>query len=202
MSASCEWMLALTSRDRNKYLNEILEVLCGFEKVTAEEAGKIFKIRDGKNFRTNKIETTVFTTNGEAKGIWGDNYLELTADVFIAIAQAAPKAVWTADVRCISESGGQGCESYAEAVYAKGKLEFKSDNYVDSVALATLVSQMAPGDDSYEAFCACYTVDDSVDEDTYDEYRDDDMEDVFFFNPGKNLVSKRHVWEISTYTIG
>ena len=122
--------------------------------------------------------------------------------MFCTIAKAAPGAEWSADIRCISESGGDGCESYAKASYKGGKLELKTENFVDSVTMAALVSRMDSGDDSYEAFCEFYTVDDSIDEDTYEEYKFDECEDDFYFNHQKNTVSKRHLWDSKTIVIG
>lgn len=201
MSANCEWVLTLNGRNRNKYLKEILETLYRIENVDSDRGAKIFKVNDGKNFFTLKVETRIFADNGQATKIWGDNYLELDADVFCAIAKAVPGASWVAKVVCVSENGGDGCESYVEACYEKGILVFKTDNYVDSVTLTSLIERMGTDDDSFEAFTANYKVDDSIDEETYEDYKYDDCEDDFFFNHSRNTVSRHHIWDIKTYTI-
>ncbi len=50
MSASCEWALIMTGRNRNKYVNEILVALYKVENVDVEEGIKFFKVSEGKNF--------------------------------------------------------------------------------------------------------------------------------------------------------
>ena len=52
MSAWCEWSLSMTGRNRNKYLDEILTVLCEIENIDKADYDKIFQTRDGKAFRT------------------------------------------------------------------------------------------------------------------------------------------------------
>ncbi len=146
-------------------------------------------------------EKTFLTDNTKAKMIWGDNYLEPRIDVCELIAKAAPSAEWVVDVRCISESGGEGSESYLRATYSDGKLEIKADKYVDTVTLSYLVQSMDSCDDSYESFCEYYNVDDSIDEDTYEEYKYDDCEDGFYYNAEKKSVSRNHLWEVQTYSI-
>lgn len=201
MSATCEWSLVMTGRSRKKYLNEILEVLYRIEKVDAKEGAQIFRVTDGKNFFTKVAETAILTENPTAKEIFGDNYLEPRVDVCKMIAHAVPLANWVIECTCISESGGVGCESYMQATLSEGILEIKTDMYVDSVTLSHLVQLMDTEDDSYESFCACYHVDDSIDEDTYEEYKYDDCEDDFYYNAEKKAVSKRHLWEVESHII-
>jgi hypothetical protein len=88
-----------------------------------------------------------------------------------------------------------------QATLSEGILEIKTDMYVDSVTLSQLVQLMDTEDDSYESFCACYHVDDSIDEDTYEEYKYDDCEDDFYYNAEKKAVSKRHLWEVESHII-
>ena len=201
MSASCEWALTMTGRNRNKYVNEILVALYKIENVDVEEGIKIFRVSEGKNFFTKVQETTILTDNTKAKVIWGDNYLEPRTDVCELVAKAAPSAEWVIDVRCISENGGEGCESYMKAKYCDGTLEIKKDEYVDTVTLSYLVQSMNADNDSYESFCECYNVDDSIDEDTYEEYKYADCEDDFYYNAEKKTVSRNHLWEVKAYSI-
>ena len=201
MSANCEWCLTMTGRNRNKYVGEILTALYAIENVDAETGEKIFRVTDGKNFWTKVAETTILTDNSRAKLMWGDNYLELTADVCIAVAKAAPLAAWDVSAKSISESGGMGCESYLNASYKDKVLEVKTDNYVDTVTLPDVIQNMDTEDDSYESFCECYNVDESIDEDTYEEFKYDDCADDFFYNHEKNTISKHHFWDIKTYAI-
>ena len=49
---------------------------------------------------------------------------------------------------------------------------------------------MDEDDDSYESFCECYNVDDSIDEDTYEEYKYADCEDDFYYNAEKKLFQE------------
>jgi len=88
-----------------------------------------------------------------------------------------------------------------EAIYEKGELEFKTETYVDTVMLSSLVQRMDTEDDSYESFCNYYLVDDSIDEDTYEEYKFDDCTEDCYFNHVKNTVSMNHIWEITKYTV-
>ena len=201
MSASCEWSLTMTGRSRNKYLQEILEVLSQIEKVDFETGKSIFAVNDGKDWLTNKVRTLISTSNAEAKYIWGDNYLEPEVAPYLLIAKAAPKAAWVVKSSSISESGGVGCESYVEVIYEKGELEFKTETYVDTVMLSSLVQRMDTEDDSYGSFCNYYVVDDSIDEDTYEEYKFDDCTEDCYFNHVKNTVSMNHIWEITKYTV-
>ena len=201
MSASCEWSLTMTGRSRNKYLQEILEALSQIEKVDFETGKSIYAVNDGKDWLTNKVRTLVSTSNAEAKYIWGGNYLEPEVAPYLLIAKAAPKAAWVVKSSCISESGGIGCESYVEVIYEKGELEFKTETYVDTVMLSSLVQRMDTEDDSYESFCNYYLVDDSIDEDTYEEYKFDDCTEDCYFNHVKNTVSMNHIWEITKYTV-
>ena len=49
MSASCEWTLALSGKNRNKYLKEILDALYKIENIINPEDGqRVFKVSDGK----------------------------------------------------------------------------------------------------------------------------------------------------------
>ena len=201
MSASCEWSLTMTGRSRNKYLQEILGALSQIEKVEFETGKNIFSVNDGKDWLTNKVRTLISTSNAEAKYIWGDNYLDPKVAPYLLIAKAAPKAAWVVKSSCISESGGIGCESYVEVIYEKGELEFKTETYVDTVMLSSLVQRMDTGDDSYASFCNYYVVDDSIDEDTYEEYKFDDCTEDCYFNHVKNTVSMNHIWEITKYTV-
>ena len=201
MSASCEWSLTMTGRSRNKYLQEILGALSQIEKVEFETGKNIFSVNDGKDWLTNKVRTLISTSNSEAKYIWGDNYLEPEVAPYLLIAKAAPKATWVVKSSCISESGGIGCESYMEAIFEKGELEFKTETYVDTVMLSSLVQRMDTEDDSYESFCNYYLVDDSIDEDTYEEYKFDDCTEDCYFNHVKKTVSMNHIWEITKYTV-
>ena len=201
MSASCEWALTMTGRNRNKYVNEILVALYKIENVDVEEGIKIFRVSEGKNFFTKVQETTILTDNTKAKVIWGDNYLEPRTDVCEVVAKAAPSAEWVIDVRCISESVGAGCESYMQATFSNGTLEIKTDKYVDTTTLGYLVNAMDAEDDSYESFCECYNVDVSIDEDIYEEYKYDDREDDFYYNAEKKTASRNHLWEVQTYSI-
>lgn len=112
MSASCEWSLSMTGRNRNKYLDEILTVLCEIENIDKADYDKIFQTRDGKAFRTKELTRIIYTDNSVAKNIFGENYLEPKVDFCLLIAKAVPKAKWVIESTCISESGGEGCESY------------------------------------------------------------------------------------------
>lgn len=201
MSASCEWSLTMTGRSRNKYLQEILEVLSQIEKVDFETGKSIFAVNDGKDWLTNKVRTLISTSNDEAKYIWGDNYLDPEVTPYLLIAKAAPKAAWMVKSSCISEDGGYGCESYLEAIYENNQLEFKTETYVDTVTIASLVQRMDTEDDSYESFCNYYVVDESIDEDTYEENKYDDCTDDCYFSHEKNTVSLNHIWEITTHTL-
>ena len=204
MSASCEWTLTLVGKDRKKHLAEILETLYRIEKINdAEEGARVFKVSEGKNYATNEPETRIFTSNAEAREIWGINYLNLDLQeaVFCTVAKAAPEAKWSATISCIDESGGGGCESYARASYTDGKLELKTENYVDCVTMADLVARMNTADNSFDAFCTAYIVDVSIDEETYEEYKEDEYEDDFYFCPSRNTVAKRHLWDIKTINI-
>lgn len=192
MSASCEWSLSMTGRNRNKYLDEILTVLCEIESINNEDYGKIFRTHDSKDFRTKELTRIIYTDNSAAKNIFGENYLEPKVDFCLLIAKAVPKAKWVIESTCISESGGEGCESYMIATYEDGKIEFKTEVGVDTVALAPLVQMMNTDDDSYESFCSAYVVDDSIDEDTYDDYKYDDCEDDFYYNSTSGTVSRHH----------
>ena len=60
------------------------------------------------------------------------------------------------------------------------------------VALAPLVQMMNTDDNSYVSFCSAYVVDDSIDEDTYDEYKYDDCEDDFYYNSTTGTVLRHH----------
>lgn len=201
MSAWCEWSLSMTGRNRNKYLDEILTVLCEIENINKEEYDKIFRTRDSKAFRTNELTRTISTDNATAKNIFGENYLEPRVDFCLLIAKAAPKAKWIIESTCISESGGEGCESYMLATYENGKIEFKTEIGVDTVTLAYLVQKIGAGDDSYKSFCNTYIVDDSIDEDTYDEYKYDDCEDDFYYNSTTGTVSRHHIWNVTIHNI-
>lgn len=189
MSASCEWFFELKSRITD--IRKILNVLYTIENVSEEKGESVFHVR----------KKGIFADNGSARNIWGDNYLEAQPDLYIALAKAAPNAKWIASSTCISESGGSGCESYTEVVYDGEKLEFKTENYVDTVTMKSLVDRLNGTDDSYESFCSFYYVDESIDKDIYNEYKNDDCEDDFFFNERKNTVSRHHIWEIAVYSI-
>lgn len=201
MSASCEWSLSMTGRNRNKYLDEILTVLCEIENIDKADYDKIFRTWDGKAFRTKELTRIIYTDNSAAKNIFGENYLEPKVDFCLIIAKAVPKAKWVIESTCISESGGEGCESYMIATYEDGKIEFKTEVGVDTVALAPLVQMMNTDDDSYESFCSAYVVDDSIDEDTYDEYKYDDCEDDFYYNSTTETVSRHHIWNVTIHEI-
>ena len=201
MSASCEWSLSMTGRNRNKYLDEILTVLCEIENIDKADYDKIFQTWDGKAFSTKELTRTIDTDNSAAKNIFGENYLEPKVDFCLLIAKAVPKAKWVIESTCISESGGEGCESYMIATYEDGKIEFKTEVGVDTVALAPLVQMMNTDDDSYESFCSAYVVDDSIDEDTYDEYKYDDCEDDFYYNSTTGTVSRHHIWNVTIHEI-
>lgn len=201
MSASCEWSLTMTGRNRNKYLDEILNALCEIENINKEDYDKIFETNDSKDYFTKKLTRTIFTDNPKGKRIFGDNYLEPTIDNCLSIAKAAPKAEWTVKSTCISENGGEGCESYMIATYEDGKIEFKTEIYVDTVTLAFLVEIMDTDDDSYESFCNAYIVDDSIDEDTYDVLKDDDCGDDFYYNSTTGTVSRHHIWNVTIHEV-
>lgn len=201
MSAWCEWSLSMTGRNRNKYLDEISTVLCEIENIDKADYDKIFQTRDGKAFRTKELTRIIYTDNSAAKKIFGENYLEPKVDFCLLIAKAVPKAKWVIESTCISESGGEGCESYMRAAYEDGKIEFKTEIGVDTVALAPLVQMMNTDDDSYESFCNAYVVDDSIDEDTYDEYKYDDCEDDFYYNSTTGTVSRHHIWNVTIHEV-
>lgn len=201
MSAWCEWSLSMTGRNRNKYLDEILTVLCEIENIDKADYDKIFQTWDGKAFRTKELTRIICTDNSAAKNIFGENYLEPKVDFCLLIAKAVPKAKWVIESTCISESGGEGCESYMIATYEDGKIEFKTEVGVDTVALAPLVQMMNTDDDSYESFCSAYVVDDSIDEDTYDEYKYDDCEDDFYYNSRTGTVSRHHIWNVTIHEV-
>lgn len=201
MSAWCEWSLSMTGRNRNKYLDEISTVLCEIENIDKADYDKIFQTRDGKAFRTKELTRIIYTDNSAAKNIFGENYLEPKVDFCLLIAKAVPKAKWVIESTCISESGGEGCESYMIATYEDGKIEFKTEVGVDTVALAPLVQMMNTDDDSYESFCSAYVVDDSIDEDTYDEYKYDDCEDDFYYNSRTGTVSRHHIWNVTIHEV-
>ena len=201
MSAWCEWSLSMTGRNRNKYLDEILTVLCEIENINKADYDKIFRTRDGKAFRTKELTRIIYTDNSAAKNIFDENYLEPKVDFCLLIAKAVPKAKWVIESTCISESGGEGCESYMIATYEDGKIEFKTEVGVDTVALAPLVKMMNTDDDSYESFCSAYVVDDSIDEDTYEEYKYDDCEDDFYYNSTTETVSRHHIWNVTIHEI-
>lgn len=201
MSAWCEWSLSMSGRNRNKYLDEILTVLCEIENIDKADYDKIFQTRDGKAFRTKELTRIIYTDNSAAKNIFGENYLEPKVDFCLLIAKAVPKAKWVIESSCTSESGGEGCESYMIATYEDGKIEFKTEVGVDTVALAPLVQMMNTDDDSYESFCSAYVVDDSIDEDTYDEYKYDDCEDDFYYNSTTGTVSRHHIWNVTIHEV-
>ena len=46
-----------------------------------------------------------------------------------------------------------------------------------------------------------HNVDDSIDEDTYEEYKYADCEDDFYYNAEKKTVSRNHLWEVKAYSI-
>ena len=106
MSAWCEWSLSMTGRNRNKYLDEILTVLCEIENIDKADYDKIFQTRDGKAFRTKELTRIIYTDNSAAKNIFGENYLEPKVDFCLLIAKAVPKAKWLVESSCTSESGG------------------------------------------------------------------------------------------------
>lgn len=201
MSAWCEWSLSMTGRNRNKYLDEISTVLCEIENIDKVDYDKIFQTRDGKAFRTKELTRIIYTDNSAAKNIFGENYLEPKVDFCLLIAKAVPKAKWVIESTCISESGGEGCESYMRAAYEDGKIEFKTEIGVDTVALAPLVQMMNTDDDSYESFCSAYAVDDSIDEDTYDDYKYDDCEDDVYYNSRTGTVSRHHIWNVTIHEV-
>jgi len=201
MSASLEWSLTMTGRSRNKYLKEILEVLYEIEDLDADSGTSVFEVHDGKNFFTQKVQTSIFATNPDAVNIFGENYLEPEIDSYIRIAKAAPKAIWKVYSSCISESGGDGCETYLEVLYEDGKIEFKTENYIDTVMLGTLVARMDCEDKTFESFCAYYVVDESIDEDWYEENNNDDGGDDVFYNYKTNSVSREHKWETTIVSI-
>lgn len=201
MSGWCEWSLSMTGRNRNKYVDEIINALCEIENISKEESSKIFETYDRRGFKTNELTRTIFTDNSKGKRVFGDDYLEPTIDIYIAIAKAAPKAKWLVESTCTSENGGEGCESYVRATYEDGKIEFKTEIGVDTVTLAYLVQKIAAGDDSYESFCNTYIVDNSIDKDTYDEYKYDECEDGFYYNSRTGTVSRLHIWDVTTHII-
>lgn len=211
MSAECSWSLTMTGRSRNKYLKEILAALYQIEKVDIENGEEIFGVSDGKNWFTNKVETSIYTDNSAAHHIWGENYLEPTEDFYVMIAKAAPKANWTISSERTALNGGEGCTSFMEAIYSNGVLEFKTDCYVDWKAIPELIERMRmiskSDDNSFEAFCNFYHVDDSIGAEDYDEFKDFDemvdsnMGDDYYFNSRTNTVSAKHVWEVKTIPI-
>lgn len=211
MSAECSWSLTMTGRSRNKYLKEILAALYQIEKVDIENGEEIFGVSDGKNWFTNKVETCIYTDNSSAHNIWGENYLEPTEDFYVMIAKAAPKANWTISSERTALNGGDGSTSFMEAIYANGVLEFKTDCYVDWRTVPELISRMkvitGSDDNSFEAFCNFYHVDDSISVDDYDEFKDfdemvdHDMGDDYYFNCENNSVSGKHLWTVKTIPI-
>lgn len=88
-----------------------------------------------------------------------------------------------------------------QATFGNDNLEIKTDKYVDTVTLSYLVQSMDADDDSYKSFCEYYNVDDSIDEDTYEEYKYDDCEDDFYYNVEKKAVSRNHLWEVKAYSV-
>ena len=49
--------------------------------------------------------------------------------------------------------------------------------------------------------CSAYVVDDSIDDDTYDEYKYDDCEDDFYYNSTTGTVSRHHIWNVTIHEI-
>ena len=203
MSASCEWSLFLEGRNRNKYLKDILDILYQIEGVEEQEGKNIYSIFDGKHFITKKPYTSISTDNGKARRIWGENYLEPEIKPFLLLAKGIPQANWTIKTTCISESGGEGCESYSEAVYSDGHLEVRIQTYIDTVALPMLIERMTGSENSevsYDEFCAFYHVDDTIDEDTFEDSKTE-WDDEFYYDHNDKSVSRNHHWMISVYSI-
>ena len=195
MSVDCNW--CLTFSGKNPDFKKIVSALYKIEDIDEETDRKqIFP-----KISINKGE--IICSNLWCNNIWGYNYLDPDVDIYLYLAKAAPKAKWTIESDRTSLNGGEGCKSYLEVIYDEGKLEFKTQTYIDTVTLPMLIERMEinVNEITYGNFCNYYKVDKSIDENMFKKYLSDEDYAIFYFDYRENTVSVEHQWVTSVYTM-
>lgn len=138
MSASCDMTINFHGSDEEfeKLLNKMYEI-----EGTKPGAISI------PNWPFTVNDHTIIAYNGACRNIWGSNYLEPEVDMFLELAKVVPDAEFDVSSYRLYEGGGGGCETYIKVEYKNRRLEFKSQNYVDSMTLFDLCASMCVTDD-------------------------------------------------------
>lgn len=162
-------------------------------------------------------DMTLFIDNSMTRstGIWGENALDPTPELYKGIASAAPEADWTLRSYRVNETSGYG-QTYLEARYAGHELQYKIMSYVDRFSLGMLIEDAYDVycDDNpegsqldleefidqcdFECFCNYYNPDETVNEERFNELK---SEDAALFCTEDNDVSLTGWWEEARFTI-
>ena len=100
MSAHCDFSLDFYGTEED--FQSVIKTLYAIEGKDMEEK-RIIPIFQRK-------ENWLSADNGSCREIWGDYYLEPTADLYLVLAKAAGKSGFSVDSSRVYEGGGGGCE--------------------------------------------------------------------------------------------
>jgi hypothetical protein len=133
MSASCFWNLKYKGNEVEfNLLWELLHKIEGKTISTSEGAMPIFK-KEG-----NVIETS----NAECKNIWGEDFLNPSADIYLLMAKTSPNLEFEISTDRLYEGGGEGCSAEDKVTYKNRKLVYKKSTQTDSLSISELIERM------------------------------------------------------------
>ena len=167
------------------------------------------------SFSMDDMSLFIDNSMTRSTGIWGENALDPTPELYKGIAAAAPEADWTMRSYRVNETSGYG-QTYLEASYEGHELQYRIMSYVDRFSLGMLIEDAYdvycddnPEDSQldleefidqcdFECFCNYYNPDETVKEVQFDELK---AEDVALFCTEDNDVSLTGWWEDFKFTI-
>lgn len=102
---------------------------------------------EGYNY-TNKIGVktgggiTISLNNAQFNKVFGDDFLNPDASVYLELAKAMPSAEWFAHSYRVYEGGGEGCEAVDDAAFKDGILHYSRLGSFDSLSFDGLCDTM------------------------------------------------------------
>lgn len=133
MSASCFLDLEFKGTEEQfQPLWELLHKIEGTDTSASEGVVPMYKREKNK----------VSTSNVKAHKIWGDDFLEPKADLYLLMAKVAKDLEFSSHSERLYEGGGEGCSAFDEVSYKNGTLVFRNQSGVDELMIDEFLTRM------------------------------------------------------------